>query len=211
MTRARLLIYAKPPRMGLAKTRLAAGLGSTEARRIAHFTMARTLRAARNSGCDITLYLAPDSALLETLGGTWPASLPRRSQGSGSLTERLGQGLADAPPGPVIFIGTDAPDISAALIRQAETLLKRHDAVFGPATDGGFWLFGLNTRRGTPSPFRNVRWSGPHAMEDVWSNLPAYCRVGLLPQLTDIDEADDWYAWCEARQARASTGKHLHA
>lgn len=195
MTRARLLIYAKPPRMGLAKTRLAAGLGKTAARRIAHFTLARTMRAARASGLETILYLAPDSALQETLGGLLPAELPRCSQGAGTLTERMGKGLADAPPGPVLFIGTDAPDISPALLRQAERLLARNDAVFGPASDGGFWLFGINRRHGTRAPFRNVRWSGPHAMEDVWSNLPAGSRIGLLPMLTDIDEADDWRNW----------------
>ena len=46
MKNATVLIYAKPPRMGLAKTRLASGVGLTEARRIAHFTLARTMRAA---------------------------------------------------------------------------------------------------------------------------------------------------------------------
>lgn len=198
MTRARLLIYAKPPRMGLAKTRLATGLGRTAARRIAHFTLARTMRAVRGSGLEAVLYLAPDGALGETLGGIWPAGLPRRSQGSGTLTERLSRGLAEAPPGPVLFIGTDAPGISAALLRRAERLLARNDAVFGPASDGGFWLFGLNKRHGTPSPFANVRWSGPHAMQDVWSNLPANASVGLLPVLADIDEAGDWRAWCRS-------------
>ena len=201
MIRPRLLIFAKPPRMGLAKTRLAAGLGQTEARRIAHFTLARTMRAARNSGCETVLYLAPDRALEETLGGLWPPAMPRRAQGPGTLTERLTRGLTEAPPGPVLFIGTDAPDISAALIRQAVTLLRRNNAVFGPAADGGFWLFGLNTRAGTPSPFGNVRWSGPHAMEDVWGNLPPHCRVALLPQLTDIDEADDWIKWVQRSES----------
>ena len=66
MRRTRVLIFAKPPRMGLAKTRLAAGLGRTEARRIAHFTLARTMRAVRSSGLDVALYLAPEYALGET-------------------------------------------------------------------------------------------------------------------------------------------------
>ena len=135
MRRAQLLIYAKPPRMGLAKTRLARSLGSpTQARRIAMMTLART-------------------------------------------------------------IGADAPDITPALIRRAIVALQAHDAVFGPASDGGFWLFGLNKTARTRSPFGPVRWSGPHAMADVRRNLPARARVAELPMLIDLDEAEDWHAW----------------
>jgi len=70
-----------------------------------------------------------------------------------------------------------------------------HDAVFGPASDGGFWLFGLNKTARTRSPFDPVRWSGPHAMTDVRANLPSTARVAELPTLIDLDEAEDWKAW----------------
>lgn len=196
MRRAHLLIYAKPPRMGLAKTRLARSLGSpTQARRIAMMTLARTMRAARGGAWTPVLYTAPDSALGDSLGGLWPAGIERRSQGRGDLTQRLDKGLAETPPGPVLFIGADAPDLSPALIRRAIRALQTQDAVFGPASDGGFWLFGLNKTARTRSPFGPVRWSGPHAMADVRANLPGTARIRLLPQLMDIDTADDWALW----------------
>ncbi len=200
MAKPTLLIYAKPPRIGLSKTRLAASFGNTAARRIAHFTQARTIRAAQASGCAVVLYAAPDSTLHVPASSLWPGNLPRRSQGPGTLTERLQRGWEEAPPGPILFIGTDSPDISSALLRRAVRLLARHDAVFGPAEDGGFWLFGINKGPRLKPPFQNVRWSGPHAMEDVWSNLPERARVGLLPMLIDIDKASDWRAW--SRRAR---------
>lgn len=199
MTNATVLIYAKPPRMGLAKTRLAKGLGQTEARRIAHFTLARTMRAALSGPWTTILYAAPDSALSDSLGGIWPPQLVRCSQGRGGLTERLEHGLSNASPGPVLFIGADAPDLTPALLRQAIQSLKRHDGVFGPARDGGFWLFGINKNARTRSPFGNVRWSGPHAMADVWNNLAAKASVAQLPTLIDIDEAKDWRDWNAAR------------
>ncbi len=181
--------------MGLAKTRLARSLGSpTTARRIAMMTMARTMRASCAGPWRRVLYAAPDRALTESLGGLWPAALERRSQGRGDLGARLSKGLNQAPPGPVLFIGTDAPDISAALIRRAVRALQRHDAVFGPASDGGFWLFGLNKTTRAKSPFAAVRWSGPHAMADVRKNLGA-ARMAMLPELIDLDDADDWRAW----------------
>jgi len=196
MKRPQILIYAKPPRIGLAKTRLARSLGSSvTARRIATAIQAKTLRAALRGPWDTVLYTAPDKELANSLGGIWPAHLERRSQGPGDLGDRLSKGMREAPAGPVLFIGSDAPDISTSLLRQAVRALSRHDAVFGPAPDGGFWLFGLNKTARTQTPFYNVRWSGPHAMEDVWANLPEGATVGILPQLIDIDDAKDLEIW----------------
>lgn len=195
MRSATLLVFAKPPRIGLSKTRLAAGLGKAEARRIATFTLARTLKAARASSCRVVIYVAPDSALLTSADRHLFSGFDLKPQGKGSLTERLGRGLREARLGPVLFIGADAPDVTAKRLRDAVSRLQRLDAVFGPARDGGFWLFGLHKRPRTKAPFDGVRWSGPHTMEDVWSRLPPYSRIGLLDQLIDIDEADDWTDW----------------
>ena len=197
MRPATLLIFAKPARIGLSKTRLAKGLGPAAARRIAGFTLAHTLKVARTSGCAVTLCLAPDAAARAS--GPFAGMLVK-AQGSGSLTERLGRGLADAPPGPVLFIGADAPGLTPHHLRLAVILLRRHDAVFGPARDGGFWLFGMHKRPGWTAPFAGVRWSGPHAMADVRARLPAGSRVGLMETLIDIDEAADWADW--TRQTR---------
>lgn len=195
-----LLIYAKPPRIGLAKTRLAASLGRVPARRIAALTLARTLHAARLSGLDVRVYTAPDR-MTRLREGQAPFGAARLyPQGSGGLTERLERGLAEAPPGPVIFIGSDAPDLSAAHLRAAIRALSRHSAVFGPASDGGFWLFGLHKGPRTRSPFRGVRWSGPHALQDVRDRLPPAASVAILPVLTDIDEAADWHVWQQAQR-----------
>ncbi len=195
-----LLIYAKPPRIGLAKTRLARGLGRAGARRIASFTLSATLRAGRNSRLAVTLHVAPDSVSRAGRGDLAVAGFKLQPQGQGGLTERLARGYHAAPAGPVIFIGADAPDITPALLRKAVIALRRHDAVFGPARDGGFWLFGLHKRQGRDAPFSGVRWSGPHAMEDVWSRLPERARVAVLPMLIDLDEADDWWAWRDSRR-----------
>lgn len=196
MKRPQIYIFAKPPRIGLAKTRLAEGLGSTvAARRIATALQAKTLRAALKGPWETVLYTAPDKELANSLGGLWPVHLERRSQGPGNLGDRLSKGLREARPGPVLFIGSDAPDVTTAMLRKAVRELSRHDAVFGPTKDGGFWLFGINKSARTPSPFYGVRWSSVHAMEDVWANLPEKASIGVLPQLIDIDTADDWAVW----------------
>ena len=193
--RATLLIYAKPPRIGLSKTRLAKSLASsTMARRIASMTLARTLKAAASSAWESRLYLTPAGAKIGRMNG-----LARRvriiDQGRGTLSDRLNKGLAEAPPGPVIFIGSDAPDINSARVRDAVRKLATHDAVYGPAHDGGFWLFGLNKSLRTKSPFKNIRWSGPDALADVLSRLPKTAKLAELETLIDIDDAQDLSRW----------------
>jgi DNA-binding transcriptional LysR family regulator len=119
MHKISLLIFAKPPRMGLSKTRLAEGVGPTQARRIAGFTLASTLRAARASGLDAKVYTTPDLLAGGQQGRALFRGLEVHPQGAGTLTDRLERGLRDAQPGMVLFVGSDAPDVSPALLRAA--------------------------------------------------------------------------------------------
>lgn len=194
MTRS-VLLFAKPPFIGLSKTRLARTLGKTEARRIATFTLARTLRAATDPRWHLTLYTTPRRALGTSLGGLWPPALDRTDQGAGDLGDRLSRAFHQAPPGPVVFIGADCPDLSTALIWSAFRTLQRHDIAIGPAHDGGFWLLGLRKTGRNKPPFDAVRWSSPHTLDDVRANLPPGLRSARLPPLLDIDEATDWARW----------------
>jgi len=195
-----VLLFAKPPRIGLAKTRLARGVGPAAAQRIARMTMATTIRAATDRRWTLSLYTAPDPYVSVRTDPLWPPGLDRFSQGRGNLGHRLDRAFADAPAGPVLFIGADCPGLTAALLWRAFKGLASHDAVFGPADDGGFWLFGLTKTYRSQTPFSGVRWSTPDTLSDVLANLPASARTHALPTLLDIDTATDWKAW----QARKS-------
>jgi uncharacterized protein len=95
------------------------------------------------------------------------------------------------PPGPVCIIGADIPEISRRHIWRAFASLGPHEAVFGPAPDGGYWLIGL--KRSRPSPkgmFDKVRWSTPHALQDSLTSL-SDLRVAHVDMLRDIDSAND--------------------
>ncbi|MEO0785676.1 MAG: TIGR04282 family arsenosugar biosynthesis glycosyltransferase [Pseudomonadota bacterium] len=197
---ASVLIFTKAPRMGLSKTRLARGLGKAEAQRLARMSFARTLRAAIDPRWRTTLYAAPDRDLDQSFGGLWPEGLERVSQGRGDLGARLTKGFREARRGPVIFIGADAPDVSKALIWSAIRALKCHDAVAGPATDGGFWLLGLKRGLRARPPFYGVRWSSEHALADVEANLGSNAWIHHIRTLIDLDEADDWRAWATSRR-----------
>lgn len=87
-------------------------------------------------------------------------------------------------------IGTDAPDITRRDVARSFALLKRHDAVIGPAKDGGYWLLALKN----PPPrglFHGIRWSSAHTRSDLEARLCAcgLARIAYLRELADVDEA----------------------
>jgi glycosyltransferase A (GT-A) superfamily protein (DUF2064 family) len=91
------------------------------------------------------------------------------------------------PPGPVVIIGSDIPGIAKSDIAHAFRELGARDAVFGPATDGGYWLVGLRRRPRFLDPFAHVRWSSEHALADTLADL-AGKDVVLLRSLSDVDD-----------------------
>ncbi len=96
------------------------------------------------------------------------------------------------PPGPVVLVGSDIPAMKPSHIAHAFRLLARHELVFGPASDGGFWLVGAQRRRPLPrSLYANVRWSTAHALADTRANIPETISVGMADMLDDVDTADD--------------------
>ena len=92
--------------------------------------------------------------------------------------------------GPIVLIGTDIPGVAPGHIAQAFARLGGHDAVFGPAEDGGYWLVGLRRCPRLLRPFAGVRWSSPHALADTVANL-ARARVAMVATLSDVDTARD--------------------
>jgi hypothetical protein len=115
-------------------------------------------------------------------------------QGPGDLGARMARVMKTLPPGPVVIIGTDAPDIRPPHIAQAFHALGRHEAVFGPAADGGYWLVGLRRRPRCPEIFAGVQWSTSAALADTLANIPK-TSVAMLEILQDIDTGADLDCW----------------
>lgn len=188
-----LVVMSKAPRMGNVKTRLARDIGATEALR---FYKTNTNALLRNVGRDsrwtTVIAAAPDIATEEA--GFWPDAMPRVPQGRGDLGQRMDGVMQTMPAGPVVLIGCDIPDVTDTRIAAAFRALGNHDAVFGPAEDGGYWLVGLKRFPRVPSIFENVRWSTEHALADTRANLKD-ARVALLDTLPDIDTGVDYVRW----------------
>jgi uncharacterized protein len=182
---------AKAPVAGRVKTRLAAEAGAAAAVHFARHSTATLLqRVAIDTRWSTILAVAPDIALSGPGWPGWPRSIPLMPQGGGDLGARMQRIFDSAPPGPAVIIGTDVPHIAPAHIATAFRLLGRHDAVFGPAADGGYWLVGLKRRPRLLRPFDGVRWSTAHALSDTLANLRGL-SVGAVATLADVDTAAD--------------------
>lgn len=192
MQRCAVIVFAKAPRAGYAKTRLIAALGAEGAARLAE----RLLQAALEHALDADL---GPVQLCVTPDGNHPAFIAaaRRGiivteQGDGDLGARMARAfervLALQPR--ALLIGTDAPLLDATYLRAAAAALDDADAVFGPAADGGYALVGL--KQPAPQLFVDMLWSHDRVMAQTRERLAAAgLRHVELPVLYDIDRPAD--------------------
>ncbi len=189
-----VVLFARQPCLGRVKTRLAKDIGLVAASRFYRwslFSLAR--RLARDKRWIVVLAVTPDAAWRSQR--SWPLGLVRYRQGTGTLGQRMERFLSLAGRAPVIILGTDAPDIVPYHIASASRLLGRHDVVFGPALDGGYWLIGVRRRRAVSGLFQSVRWSTEYALSDTLANLGRGLTAGFLEKMRDIDDAVSYRAW----------------
>jgi len=189
---------ARRPRLGEGKRRLAADIGDSAAHRFQCVALGRLLRRL---GADprwrLCLAITPDE----------PARFPGADlvvgQGEGDLGERMTRLSERLGSGPLVFIGSDAPEVTTADIAAAFEALEAGDAVFGPALDGGYWLIGFTQTQRQHLPFKGVRWSTPHARADTLNNL-AGKRVITLRELEDVDDGASYRRWRQRMAGRQS-------
>ena len=189
-----VIVMAKAPRPGLAKTRLASALGEDGAARLAERFVRETVAVAMAANIGpVTLCGTPDApldAVFTELLQQWP--LRWAAQGEGDLGARMARALGAALAGhdSALLIGTDAPALDAAYLRNAQSELTRHDAVLAPTADGGYALIGL--RRMHASLFTQMPWSSAAVMATTRERLRALqLHWAELAMLHDIDEPAD--------------------
>ena len=196
-----LIVLAKAPQAGLAKTRLIPALGAAGAAALAERLLDDAMdRALAAKLGPVLLCGTPD--LLH------PAFTRHAARPGVALALQVGVGLGErmhhallsvlAAPLPnqpsashqALLIGTDCPALCATLLRQAAATLATTDVVLVPALDGGYALIGM--RRPAPSLFSGMVWSTPQVLAHTRQRLAAAgLRHAELPAVPDIDEPAD--------------------
>jgi len=195
----RIIVFAKAPVPGQAKTRLMPRLGPEGAAALHARMVERMVAIARGSDIGpVELAVTPDIDVpfFREIAGTHGVALA--SQGPGDLGERMWRALERAinEEGSGIIVGTDSPGVDGDTLRAAATALADGPpVVVAPAEDGGYVLIGARAR--CPGLFEGVAWGTDAVMGETRSAL---VRGGLrareLPTLWDVDRPEDYERLC---------------
>ncbi len=188
-----LYIGAKAPRAGLAKTRLGNSIGHEPA--VTLYKAFLQDLAARFAGAPFRCgwYVTPPDAWPEIA----PLVAPRREprvlfQGEGDWTERqreLFYGAAERGEEKVVLIASDSPHLAVEVVARAFDELDRHDLVFGPTYDGGYYLIGM---RGYHDVLHNVEMGTDTVMDEISARAERTgLSVGSVETTFDVDEIED--------------------
>lgn len=198
----RMLVMAKAPLAGLAKTRLIPALGAEGAARLQRYLIERQLAEAVNSdSASVELWGAGDCLHPFFLDCRERFGVTLHCQEGDGLGERLQHALASAlrEAAFAIVIGCDIPELNAdILVRACEVMSQGADAVIAPAEDGGYTLLGV--RRAEPILFSQIDWGSDRVMLQTrerlqclgwqWHELEALWDVDRpqdLPRLMELD------------------------
>jgi len=184
MIEATLAMIAKAPAPGRSKTRLSPPLSLVQAAELAAAALRDTLAAMAATP------VARSALVLDGRPGAWlPCGFEVITQRGEGLDQRLAAAFGDLM-GPTLIIGMDTPQVSAEMLECALEQLDAHQAVLGPAADGGFWAIGL--RRPDPMALLGVPMSSEHTLAAQRTRLRSLgLDVAEVELLRDVDTFDD--------------------
>ena len=191
----RMLVVAKAPVCGEAKTRLGLAIGAQEAAEVAAAALLDTLDACAEAVGPRRCHLA--------LAGDFAAAVRREEiasrltgwsvipQRGSDFSERLVNAHRDVGDGVVVQVGMDTPQARPEQLRAAAEALVGHDVALGPAEDGGWWVLARRDHA-TVGPLLGVPMSTPTTFCDTRSALAAAgLNIATTATLRDVDTAED--------------------
>ena len=186
-----IIIFQKNAELGKVKTRLAETMGKKEALEIYQILVNYTHQQVQQVPCQKLLYF---SEFLESSSDWENEGYTLKLQTAGNLGGKMANAFqAEFENGftQLVIIGTDCPEINPEIIEEAFEKLKKADVVLGPATDGGYYLLGMN--QFFPGLFKNIPWSS----EDVLAATKNFLVTNkitfdTLPLISDVDYQEDW-------------------
>ncbi len=190
-----LVLIAKEPLPGVAKTRLAAGVGRDRAAQLGdgflHDT-SRTCQAVCAAG-DIELCISMGAETSREYFRALAAEARLAVQPQGDFGTRLRAAFEAgfrAGAERVVLIGSDTPQLRSERVDAAFAALRPGAAVIGPAFDGGYYLLGLCEPY--PELFEDIAWSTADVLRQTEARVRALgLELTKLPAMLDIDTVDD--------------------
>jgi uncharacterized protein len=190
----RLVVFARAPRRGEVKTRLAEAVPDAAEFYAAMLRDVLRLAEICAAQCNAraSVFYTPHDAFddrEDSMRHFWQGE--KQPQGEGDLGARMLRCLNEVSSTHIVLIGSDSPDLPPEYLNRAFEKLCDHDLVFGPARDGGFYLIGAS-RKVPDEIFQNVAWSSPQTLEQVLNNVQKLqLRAAQLLPWDDVDTPRD--------------------
>jgi rSAM/selenodomain-associated transferase 1 len=197
-----LIVYAKRPLPGYAKTRLGSVLGSEQSAGVYARLLYTYLLDLLTSGLgSVELSLAsPDD--VSFFAEAFP-EFQVTHQIDGNLGERMQTSFDYAFGGGathVVLTGSDIPDLNFTLVSQAFDALETAPLTIGPASDGGYHLIGM--RAPGVKLFESIAWSTDRVLAQTQARArECNLSIAYLPELVDMDRHEDFRQWLAGKKA----------
>jgi rSAM/selenodomain-associated transferase 2/rSAM/selenodomain-associated transferase 1 len=199
-----LIVFTRYPRSGKVKTRLIGKLGRAGAA-LVHEEMTRHVLCMAQGLSDLdeisveVHFAGGNKTLMARMFGEdlvyvrqFGADLGRRMFNAFKKVFAGGSKLA-------VLIGSDCPGITQGLMLQAFAGLESHDCVFGPATDGGYFLVGM--KQAHACLFDNVVWGDSSTLKTTLEIARKHnLSYALTKELHDVDLPEDVRVWEDVKE-----------
>ena len=213
LTRDRLIVFTRFPEPGQTKTRLIPTLGRRGAaelqRQMTEHLISTAVKTVQPP--ELTLEVRHEGGNAALMRSWLGGQFIYRAQGPGDIGQRMVRAFEEAfqtETERAVIVGSDIPQISADIIRNAFEELKKRDLVLGPAKDGGYYLIGM--QRGVsfeaiPRLFSDIKWGSREVISQTLKAAKSLgLRFSLLKELEDIDRLEDLRIWKKIKNATAN-------
>jgi uncharacterized protein len=193
-----VIMFVRSPEKGTVKTRLSAAMDEYAVLKLYRCFVLDLLRTLSRGAFDVRICFYPADAgetMRQWLGGGYAYMAQKGDDLGKRLEAAFLKAFADGFR-KVVVIGSDSPDLSDELLKEALDSLDKEDAVIGPALDGGYYLIGFRAGRLLQEVFVGIEWGTPTVYASTMRVFTGHCyAVHVLPGWRDIDTYEDMRAF----------------
>ena len=186
-----LIVFTRNLIKGKVKTRIAKKLGDETAFAVYRYLLKNIMKLTTNIKSDIQVSVYYSEFIDKA--DHWPGNIRKELQKGDDLGTRMGHALSHEfshNKQQVCIIGSDVFNLDESIIHSAFDLLSSHDVVIGPASDGGYYLLGMNNYH--KELFEGFNWGSNSILSDTIKRIESLAMgYVLLPELNDVDEVQD--------------------
>jgi len=194
MKRHGLILFVKAPGAEAIKSRLAKTIGDAHARRLYHNFVLDLVDEMDRGGLSLQIFFDPPDGRdgMTAWLGKDRSYEPQKGAGLGEKMAHAFEKCFSEGYDALILMGSDLPDLPAAMIEQGFAHLEKSDAVIGPALDGGYYLIGFRAAAFSPDAFTAIPWGQSDVYEITCRIIrDRRLRLSVLPPWRDMDTIED--------------------